>query len=29
MQEMGYPNVEDKKYGATTNPIKRLGIHAQ
>ncbi|REB06449.1 RluA family pseudouridine synthase [Sporosarcina sp. BI001-red] len=28
MEEMGHPVVGDKKYGATTNPIKRLGLHA-
>jgi len=25
---LGYPIVGDKKYGANTNPIKRLGLHA-
>ncbi|GEN57145.1 pseudouridine synthase [Halolactibacillus alkaliphilus] len=25
----GYPIVGDKKYGAKTNPIKRLGLHAE
>lgn len=29
MQEMGYPIVGDKKYGAAANPINRLGLHAQ
>ena len=29
MQDMGHPVVGDDKYGATTNPIKRLGLHAQ
>jgi 23S rRNA pseudouridine1911/1915/1917 synthase len=29
MQEMGHNIVGDKKYGATANPIKRLGLHAQ
>ena len=29
MQEMGHCIVGDKKYGATTNPIRRLGLHAQ
>lgn len=29
MQEMGHSIVGDKKYGATTNPIRRLGLHAQ
>jgi 23S rRNA pseudouridine1911/1915/1917 synthase len=29
MQEMGHNIVGDKKYGATTSPIKRLGLHAQ
>lgn len=28
MEEIGHPVVGDKKYGATTNPIKRLGLHA-
>ncbi len=28
MQEMGHNIVGDKKYGATTSPIKRLGLHA-
>lgn len=27
-QEQGYPIVGDKKYGATTDPIKRLCLHA-
>jgi 23S rRNA pseudouridine1911/1915/1917 synthase len=26
--EAGYPIIGDKKYGAGTNPIKRLGLHA-
>lgn len=25
---MGYPIIGDKKYGASTNPIRRLGLHA-
>jgi len=29
MQEMGHNIVGDKKYGATTSPIKRLALHAQ
>ena len=29
LQEAGHPVAGDKKYGATTNPIKRLGLHAQ
>jgi len=29
MKEMGHNIVGDKKYGATTSPIKRLGLHAQ
>ncbi len=29
MQEIGHSIVGDKKYGATANPIKRLGLHAQ
>lgn len=28
MKEMEHPIVGDKKYDATTNPIKRLGLHA-
>jgi len=28
MQEMGHSIAGDKKYGATTNPIGRLGLHA-
>ncbi|MFW5831488.1 MAG: RluA family pseudouridine synthase [Prolixibacteraceae bacterium] len=28
MKEMGHPVAGDKKYGATTNPMKRLGLHA-
>lgn len=28
MQDLGYPVVGDKKYGAKTNPINRLGLHA-
>ncbi|WP_288876438.1 RluA family pseudouridine synthase [uncultured Fusobacterium sp.] len=28
MQDIGYSVVGDKKYGATKNPIKRLGLHA-
>ncbi len=29
MQDLGHPVVGDDKYGAATNPIKRLGLHAQ
>lgn len=29
LQEMGHPIVNDKKYGSTSNPIKRLGLHSQ
>ena len=28
MQDLGNPIVGDKKYGATSNPINRLGLHA-
>jgi len=28
MQDIGHPVVGDKKYGATLNPIRRLGLHA-
>lgn len=28
MQDLGHPVVGDKKYGARTNPIGRLGLHA-
>ncbi len=28
MQDIGHPVVGDKKYGATHNPINRLGLHA-
>lgn len=28
MHDLGHPVVGDKKYGATVNPIKRLGLHA-
>ncbi len=28
MQDIGHPVAGDKKYGAETNPIKRLGLHA-
>ncbi len=28
MAELGCPIVGDKKYGATSNPIRRLGLHA-
>jgi 23S rRNA pseudouridine1911/1915/1917 synthase len=28
MQDLGNPIIGDEKYGATTNPIKRLGLHA-
>lgn len=29
LQEMGHPIVNDKKYGSTTNPINRLGLHSR
>jgi 23S rRNA pseudouridine1911/1915/1917 synthase len=29
MQDLGHSIIGDAKYGATTNPIKRLGLHAQ
>lgn len=29
MEEIGHPVVGDKKYGAKTNPIGRLGLHAK
>ena len=28
MEDLGHPVVGDKKYGASSNPIKRLGLHA-
>ncbi|MHA6259775.1 RluA family pseudouridine synthase [Sporosarcina sp. CAU 1771] len=28
MEELGHPVVGDKKYGATGNPLRRLGLHA-
>ncbi len=28
MQDIGHPIVGDRKYGSTTNPIGRLGLHA-
>ncbi len=28
MEEIGHPVAGDKKYGAATNPLKRLGLHA-
>ena len=28
MQDLGNPVIGDAKYGATTNPIRRLGLHA-
>lgn len=28
MQSLGHSIVGDKKYGATTNPIKRMGLHS-
>jgi 23S rRNA-/tRNA-specific pseudouridylate synthase len=28
MQGLGHPVVGDKKYGATGNPLRRLGLHA-
>src|SRR5699024_8930146 len=29
MYDMGHPVIGDKKYGAKTNAIRRLGLHAQ
>ncbi len=29
MQDIGHPIINDKKYGATQNPIDRLGLHAK
>jgi len=29
MSDYGYPLINDKKYGATANPIGRLGLHAR
>jgi 23S rRNA pseudouridine1911/1915/1917 synthase len=29
MQDIGHSIVGDKKYGAKTSPIRRLGLHAQ
>lgn len=29
MKELGHPIVGDKKYGAHTSPLRRLGLHAQ
>jgi 23S rRNA pseudouridine1911/1915/1917 synthase len=29
MQDIGHPVVGDKKYGATSNPLGRMGLHAQ
>lgn len=29
MQDIDHPIVGDKKYGATSSPLKRLGLHAQ
>lgn len=29
MQELGHPVAGDKKYGATSNPLKRLALHAR
>lgn len=29
MQDIGHSVVGDKKYGATTTPLKRMGLHAQ
>ena len=29
MQDMGHPIVGDKKYGSTSNPIRRMALHAQ
>ncbi len=28
MKDMGHPVAGDKKYGASTNPMRRLGLHA-
>ena len=28
MKEINHPIIGDKKYGAKTNPLKRLGLHA-
>lgn len=28
MSDIGHPIIGDKKYGAKTNPLKRLGLHA-
>jgi len=28
LKDLGHPVIGDKKYGAVTNPIKRLGLHA-
>ncbi len=28
LQDLGHPIVGDKKYGASSNPIRRLGLHA-
>jgi 23S rRNA pseudouridine1911/1915/1917 synthase len=29
MQDIGHPVIGDVKYGATANPIRRMGLHAQ
>ena len=29
MQDIGHPIVGDKKYGSTSNPIRRMALHAQ
>jgi 23S rRNA pseudouridine1911/1915/1917 synthase len=29
LQELGYPLINDKKYGGTQNPINRLGLHSK
>src|SRR5699024_1473107 len=29
MKDLGHPVAGDKKYGANTNPINRLGLHAK
>ncbi|MBN1924872.1 MAG: RluA family pseudouridine synthase [Prolixibacteraceae bacterium] len=29
MQQLGHPVVNDKKYGAVSNPINRLGLHSK
>ncbi|MBN2806765.1 MAG: RluA family pseudouridine synthase [Prolixibacteraceae bacterium] len=29
LQQLGHPIVNDRKYGSTTNPIRRLGLHSR